>query len=462
MRVKAIPSALAAAALLAVAGCGGHDSAGDSSDGDATPTKAAQQTTSVDFGDLKKVCGPGDAKSAPAQGVTAKTIDVGVFSDVGFTKNPEFGDTAKVFTSWCNAAGGINGRKLVATVRDSKLMEVRQRMLEACKQDFALVGGGAALDALGVQDRLRCLLPDFPAQVSQIQNQGSDLQLNATGGASYDRYAGYYQWLVKTAYPKSASSVGTIAGDAAVSKVIDAREQESLKATGAKITYHDLYPAAGVSDWTPYAQAIKSKGVKGLIFLGDFASLSKLEQVLTGMNYKLDWIDANNNAYGPAFLQLAGKSLDHQNNFADLSGVYPLEQAAGNPATEQLVQLFKKYAPNAQPTLPGVRGFASWLLFAKAASSCGDALTRTCLYEAARKETAWTGGGLIAPVDLSQADAPLRCFNIEKATSKGWQPADFKPNDGAYSCNAPTYKFKGTYGKPLTLADVGKSLSDVK
>ncbi|MET7475542.1 ABC transporter substrate-binding protein [Streptomyces sp. NPDC005648] len=462
MRVKAIPVALSAAALFAVAGCGGHDSAGDASDGGATPTKAAQQASSGDFGDLKNICGPGSAKSSPAQGVTADAIDVGVFSDVGFTKNSEFIDTAKVFTAWCNAAGGINGRKLVATTRDSALMQVRQQMLAACKQDFALVGGGAALDALGVQDRLKCLLPDFPAQVSQVQNVGSDLQLNETGGAAYARYIGYYDWLLKQAYPKSADAVGTIAGDAPVTKVLNGETVETLKAAGGKVTYQDLYPAAGVSDWTPYAQSIKSKGVKGLVFNGDFASLSKLEQVLTGMNYRLDWIDANNNAYGQAFLQLAGKSLDQQNNFADLSGVYPLEKAADNPATQQLVALFKKYDPGAQITLPGVRGFAAWLLFAKAASSCGDDLTRKCVYEAAAKESAWTGGGLLAPVDLSQPGAPLTCFNIEKATPDGWQPADFEPDTGAYRCHEPAHKFKGDYGKPLTLADVGKSLSDVK
>ncbi|MES5817697.1 ABC transporter substrate-binding protein [Streptomyces sp. RG80] len=461
MRVKAIPAALTAAVLLAVAGCGGHDDAAES-DGDGTPTKAAQQAASGDFGDLKGVCGPGTAKSAPAQGVTADEIKVGVFSDVGFTKKSEFSDAAKVFTSWCNEAGGVNGRKLVATTRDSRLMEVRQRMLEACKEDFALVGGGAALDALGVKDRLECTLPDFPGQVSQIQNNGSDLQLNATGGASYSRYQGYYEWLLKEGYPGSAKAVGTIGGDAPVTKVINAEAQEALQAAGAKIVYKDLYPTQGVSDWTPYAQALKSKGVKGLIFNGDMVSLTKLEQVLTGMNYKLDWIDANNNSYGPAFLQLAGKSLDFQNNLADLSGVYPLEKAADNPATEQVVELFKRYAPKAQVTLPALRGFAAWALFAKSAKSCGDALTRLCVYEAARKETAWTGGGLLAPVDLSKSDAPLTCFNIEKATSKGWEPADFEPNQGAYRCDAPAYKFKGDYGKPLTLADVGKSMSDVK
>lgn len=462
MKVHAIPATLLAAALLAVAGCGGHDDTTDSG-GEETPTKAAQQASTADFGDLKKVCGPGDAKSASAQGVTADSIKLGVFSDIGFTKKSEFVDAAKVFTSWCNAAGGINGRKLVATTRDSKLMEVRQRMLEACKEDFALVGGGAAFDALGVKDRLNCTLPDFPAQVGQIQNIGSDLQVQATGGASYNRYAGYFEWLVKEAYPESANAVGVIGGDVPITKVISAQVSEALPAAGAKLIYKDLYPAQGVSDWTPYAQSIKNKKVKGLIFNGDFVSLAKLEQALTNLDYKLDWIDANNNAYGPAFVQLAGKSLDFQNNLADLSGVYPLEKAADNPATQQLVDLFKKYAPKAQVTLPAVRGFGAWLLFAKSASSCGDALTRTCVYEAARKESAWTAGGLQAPVDLTKSDAPLTCFNVEQVTSKGWEPADrFEPDQGAYKCDATAYKFKGNYGKPLTLADVGKSMSDVK
>ena len=62
----------------------------------------------------------------------------------------------------------------------------------------------------------------------------------------------------------------------------------------------------GVSDWTPYAQAMKNKGVKGLIFYGDFKQLAKLESVLTAMEYKLDWIDTNNNAYGQQFIDLAG------------------------------------------------------------------------------------------------------------------------------------------------------------
>jgi ABC-type branched-subunit amino acid transport system substrate-binding protein len=450
---------LAVAALL-VAGCGRDGSGKETADGPAT----APSAVSADLGDLKSVCRPGQATSSPAQGVTASEIKLGVMSDVGFTENPEFFDAAKVFTSWCNDLGGINGRKLVVNQHDTKMMEVRQRMIEACREDFALVGGGAALDGMAVKERLSCLLPDFPGQTAQAENEGSDLQAYVTpGGASYVTYAGYYNWLLKEAYPGSATAVGIINGDSPVTKVLGAEAEEGIKGAGGTFAYNDLYPAAGVSDWTPYAQSIKSKNVKGLIFYGQYTQLAKLEQALTAIGYKLDWIDANNNAYGPQFIQLAGSQvLSTQNNVVDVSGVYPLENAANNPATKQLVDLFAKYAPGAQLTLPAVRSFSAWLLFAKSAATCGDNLTRKCVYDAALTEKSWTAGGLQAPVDMSNPDAPIQCINIEKATPQGWQPADFKPNNGPYRCDVPVTKLTGNFPKPMTLADVGKSLNDLK
>jgi hypothetical protein len=126
-----------------------------------------------------------------------------------------------------------------------------------------------------------------------------------------------------------------------------------------------------------------------------------------------------------------------------------------------MVALFKKYAPDAQITLPAVHAFSAWLLFATSAADCAE-LTRSCVLANAKKQTEWTGGGLQAPVNLSSPDEAVKCFNVEKATTAGWVPADFKPTDGAYRCDAPVYKYKGNYGKPPTLADVGKSLADLK
>ncbi|MET7774414.1 ABC transporter substrate-binding protein [Streptomyces sp. NPDC005388] len=448
---------LIAVAVLALAGCSARSTTSPS--GDKPSASASDSAAAADFGTLRHVCHSGTVKASTAQGVTNSEIKVGVFSDVGFTKNPEFVDAAKVFTSWCNDAGGINGRKLVPVTHDSKLVEVRQRMIEACRSDFALVGGGAALDGMGVKDRLNCLLPDFPGQTSQAI--GADLQVTVQGAATgYSPYGGYFSWLLKEAYPDSASSVGIIAGDSPVVKPITAQDKETLIAAGGKITYSDLYPAQGVSDWTPYAQSIKNKKVKGLVFLGDFASLAKLEQVLTNIGYAPDWIDANSNAYGPAFIQLAGPALAKQANFADLGGFAPLEDSS-NPATKAVEDLYKKYAPDAQVTLPALKAFSSWLLFATAAGDCAE-LTRKCVYDNALKQTAWTGGGLQAPMDLSSPTVPPKCFDPVKATAKGWVAADFKPDTGAYRCNVTPYKFKGTYAKPLTLADVGKSLADLK
>ncbi|MDQ0963340.1 ABC-type branched-subunit amino acid transport system substrate-binding protein [Streptomyces sp. B4I13] len=456
MRRMLIGAATVVALLLA--GCSTRSDDGPNTDSAPRSSPAAQKSS--DFGTLKDLCGPGTAKSSSVQGVTDDEIQVGVMSDIGFTKRSEFVDAAKVFTSWCNDAGGINGRELTPVTRDAKLMEVRQRVLEACKADFALVGGGSALDSLGVKDRLKCLLPNFPAQSSQIGAIGSDLQVLASGPvAGYFQYAGYYSWLLKDKYPGSARKVGVIAGDAPVTKVMAAQFKEAVAGLGGTVSYSDLYPAAGVSDWTPYAQSIKKDGVKGLVFLGDFASLAKLEQALTGIGYTPDWIDANSNAYGPAFPQLAGAALGTQHNYAELLGTAPLESAADNPAVQQVIDLFEKYAPGKQVTYPALRAFSAWLLFATAARDCAE-LTRTCVYENAMKNTAFTAGGLQAAFDLTSKEPP-KCYVIVEATAKGWQTADFEPDQGAYRCDAPTYKYKGDYGKPATLADVGKSLADL-
>ncbi|UGT61201.1 ABC transporter substrate-binding protein [Nocardia asteroides] len=453
--------ALMAIALL-IAGCGR-----DGGSREETPTGGGNApAASGDFGSLSDVCKPGSPGASSAQGVSDTEIEVGVFSDIGFTKNPDFVDAAKVFTSWCNAAGGINGRKISTNLRDAKLMEVRQRMLEACREDFFLVGGSAALDGLGVKDRLNCLLPEFPAQVTQTANTGSDLQLNAgsTMSENVNPYTGFQDWLINTAYPDSKGAIGMINGDNPITKVMGEKLTESLKAAGATITYSDLYPISGVPDWTPYAQAIKAANVKGLIFFGEFRYLAKLEEVLTSMNYKLDWIDANSNSYNEIFLDAAKTSLGFQNNVADLTDTAPLSAAAKVPAVQQLKDLYAQYSPDSDITFQGLKAFGAWLLFAKAATACGDDLTRACVYNTAAKETKWTGGGLQAPVDLSKpfAEQP-RCFNVQQATPDGWKPADFKPNtEGVFNCGFTPYKYTADFGKPLTLADVGKSIADLK
>jgi hypothetical protein len=457
--------AVCVTALLA-AGCSraGSTAAGPSSPAATSSGTAGVKTAPGSFGSLTGVCHPGSASGAPDQGVTASQVRVGVFTDASFTKDETFPETAKVFADWCNANGGIDGRKIVFDTLDTALFNVQPKMAQACGEDFALVGGGAAFDQEGVKQRLSCLLPAFPGEVVSPQNSGSSIQVYPGYNAgSYFSYAGYYGWLIKQAYPGSAGHVGIISGDVAATQQIASEDVQGIAGLGGTVTYNSLYPPLGVSDWTPYAEAIKAKGVKGLIFNGQWQLLAKLELALTTIGDKLDWIDANSDAYNPQFIQLAGSSATGQDNYASLPGIYPLEKASSNPATQQLASLFAQYAPGFATSLPAVQSFASWLLFATSAESCGSDLTRKCVYDASIKQPAWDAGGLTAPTSLTPAATSSSCFNVEKATLFGWLPAPFSPNDGAYQCGQLTIRLTGSnYIPPVTLADVGKTLADLK
>src|SRR5947209_6990436 len=89
----------------------------------SSPTSAGA-AVSGDFGSLKAVCGPGAAKGTTDQGVTDTSITVGTMADPGSSVQPgldqELFDSADAFTGWCNAAGGILGRKLVLHKWDAK------------------------------------------------------------------------------------------------------------------------------------------------------------------------------------------------------------------------------------------------------------------------------------------------------------------------------------------------------
>jgi ABC-type branched-subunit amino acid transport system substrate-binding protein len=463
---KVLRSALLALTVLALVGpacaadrktsseAGGSETRG----GDDAPAAEA----SPDFGSLKDVCQDGDGGGATAQGVTASEIQVGTVSDVGFTKNREFVDAAEVFTTWCNANGGINGRKLTFETRDAKLFEYRQRILESCKADFFLVGGGAAFDANGVKDRLKCLLPEIPAQTVSSANNQSGLQaFPMVVNPEIGPYEGYYKWLVTEKYPESADAIGIIAGDVGVVRKLGERETETMKFLGADVIYQDYYPAAGVSDWTPYAQTIKSKGVKGLIFEGDYVQLAKLEQALSTVGADLDWIDTNTNAYNEKFIELTGDALDEYDNYA-APMIVPTEAAADNPATKELVELYEQYAPDAVITGPTIQAFSAWLLFATSARDCGADLTRRCAFENAVAQKAWDGGGLHAAKDLTDPGSKKVCFTVVQAKPDGFEVADFAPTDGLLRCEEHQHQLEGNYGKAVTLEDVGLTIDDLE
>ncbi|MGZ8752453.1 MAG: ABC transporter substrate-binding protein, partial [Acidimicrobiia bacterium] len=179
--MKGLRLLAAVLALVMFAGACGRsddDSAG-SSDESSTSTSPDSGGKSADFGTLTDVCQDGSGGGATAQGVTADSIRIGTISDPGFAGRPglnqELFDTAEVFSQWCNDRGGINGRTIQVDKLDAALTNYKPVVLQACADDFYLVGGGAVFDDTGVEDRLNCLLPDVAAYVVTPEARGADL-----------------------------------------------------------------------------------------------------------------------------------------------------------------------------------------------------------------------------------------------------------------------------------------------
>lgn len=460
--------ALVATLVLATAAC---TRSADETETGASETSAPAEgggaeggEGSGDFGDLTEVCGPGDASGATAQGVTDDAISVGTISDPGFVGrqglNQELFDATEVFVSWCNAAGGINGRMIESTERDAAITEYKQRITEACQEDFMLVGGGGVFDDTGQAERLGCLLPEIPAYQVSAEARDSDLAVRPLPTALDELQIGAFQYL-QEAFPDSTDAVGFITGNVPSTVFVDAQQQEAAAELGWTKVYEAQYNATGEASWTPFAQAMQSAGVEGLVYTGEPENLAKLLQAVADIGYDLEWTLTGANALDQGFIDVGGSAVEGTYVF---SAVVPPFLAEDSPATQQYLDLFEEHLPDGKSeALLGVNSFSAWLLFATAVKECGSEVTRSCVFEAAQGITEWSGGGLHAPSNPAESQGPP-CGIVVEATADGFVvPEDFEATDGPFRCDDESVlTLTGDYGEGATLESVGKSIDDLE
>ena len=273
------------------------------------------------FGSLTTpVCGPlstptpaptkaqvGATSGINVKGVTASNIRIGTISDTGYVGSPglnqELWDASDVFVDWCNSLGGINGHKIQLDKLDSKITQYKQVVQTACTQDFALVGGGAVFDNTAETDRLKCLLPNYPGFLVTAEARGSDLSVQASNADTNSAVNFGIARYLSTTFPASSSSVGYLAPNLASLITLKNQFKEAGTHFGWKTTYDQSYNALGEASWVPFAQSLKTKGVKGLLWTGEPDTLGKLVAALGQVDYKLDWIAAVSNAAEPQLIE---------------------------------------------------------------------------------------------------------------------------------------------------------------
>jgi ABC-type branched-subunit amino acid transport system substrate-binding protein len=448
--------------LLIAAGCGRSDdkaqtASSSSSSGASTGSGSGSSASSSSggtladggFGDIEKVCSTGDAKGATATGVTDTEIHVGTLTDKGSTikagLTKEMYDAAVAFTAWCNEHGGILGRKLVLDDLDAALFNYGTVITGACTKDFALVGGGAVFDDGDNGAREQCGLPNIAGYVVSAKARVAGLQVQPVPNPVYKFPVAGYRGAERVA-PGGLQAYGVLTGNFASTQLVRDQAVEAVGQLGGKVVYSAEYNAQGESNWAPFVDDMKSKGVKILDYIGEPENMVALQKAMATAGFYPDVSILNANFYDTKYFQEGAATA--KNTYVRTQFV-PFEEAADNKATQDYLDLMKQFNPSGKVAALGVQGVSAWLLFAKAATECGSQLTGTCLIEKA-KVTGWTGGGLHAPDDPG-TNTPSQCGLVLKLTETGFvaDATATAPNQGKFNCSPDNViDLKNDYGVP--------------
>jgi ABC-type branched-subunit amino acid transport system substrate-binding protein len=421
---------------MTLVACGHSDESKAGDPGQTSTTSKTAPTATGDFGPIKELCGPGNAKGATARGVTDSTIQIGVLNDATNSIVPGIGKAfpivAEAFTDWCNAAGGILGRKIEFVNRDAKLTQGAARITEACLSDFMLVGGNTPLDASTVAPREACKLGAIPAYAASDDATYGRLQALPSRGPIKEANVALVRLLPKK-YDEAMQHIGVLSPDNPSLLEPAQHVFDGVEIAGGKVVSFQKIPITGVDNWRTYVQPLVDNVQAVAPPVGDLLGFFR------GMNDvgyapKL-FIDPLGVLYNAA-TRNALKSAPVDAPFYSALAVSPLELADQNPATRQAIDLTVD-AGGANPDDVDLGAWSDWILFAEAAKACGSDLTVDCVISNATSRKSFDAAGLIAPVDLSNIDSIGACRAIMSASSKGfvYDRELTRPTDGIYNCD---------------------------
>jgi ABC-type branched-subunit amino acid transport system substrate-binding protein len=395
----------------------------------------AASTSSATFGTLPSPCGKGHDTGATDKGVTNSTINLAYGDDRGFSGLPgldqEMGDAVKDMISWCNAQGGIGGRKIVGDYYDAAVTNVGSAITQACTKDFMLVGEGFALDGTAEQTRLGCNLAAVPGfTVAPVVANAYEMYQASPNPANASPVSSAYE--AEKLFGSKTKKVGVYDSTLSTQESSTAKAVQAFTEAGwkflpnctASIDYN------GEANYTPFMQKLQSCGAQ--IIFNDATPGPTLYGAFEAENqigYDPIWV-MDSGAYTAAFAQWNTEGLAN-NAYVRLS-YEPLEAAKVVPAVSQYLSIVKKYGGLTSQL--GEQATSSFLLWATEAKACGSTLTRQCMINHLAKVTNWTGGGLNASGNPSK-NLPPNCGVLMKLDGTKWVQA-YPKKLGTFDCSS--------------------------
>jgi branched-chain amino acid transport system substrate-binding protein len=349
----------------------------------------------------------GAASSAP--GVTSKTISIGYITSLTGFASSTFADGAKGAMARIdqqNAAGGIDGRKLVLVVKDDASNETTDATdsAELATSTFGVVdfssftfAGAPTLQKAGVPVTGEEF--DGPEWGQQpYTNMFTDTPPDDTefGGHfyTYTDLGNFMKSIGVTKLANLAYGISPSATQAAVSAAYSAQVAGVANAD----CYNDYNVTFGSTDFTADALAIKQSDCNGveapMVDTSDVALAGALEQGGSS-NVK--------QFYYTGYSQdvLSGEANTEFQNAYVTAGI---NFTTPNAATKVMLNAFRKYIPGYTGGIPDLGLFGSYLatgLMIKGLELAGKNPTRQGFISKLRKVTNYTSGGILPAVSFN-------------------------------------------------------------
>jgi len=432
---------------------------------------AASATTAVKFGTLASPCGQGSTSSASDTGVTGSTVKIGYGDDAGYNNtNAAMGKAVAALIKWCNDQGGINGRTIIGDYQDGAIFNAKKAVdTMISNHDFMMVGEGYAFDSAGEADRLAADLVAVPGFTASTDTQNAwEMNQPMPNPADYNPASSAYAGtkLFGAAATKKACAFRTDDLPGGASKASDIKVEYSYTKSGWK--WGDGTGGGfGGSKSTPSDFATYGCD-QNVTFTANASAPATINQA--SLNFKnagakvLYWAATPNgtltsflfdnaaNKYNPYIMTEAStydpslakwNSHGYGNNLYTRLGFEPLEAASVVPAVKQYVNLVG--ASNASAI--GEQAASAFLLWATAAKSCGNELTRQCMVNYLGTASnfagakAWTAGGLQGGTNPA-TNISASCGIVVHLKGTKWVQA--------YPAKLGTFDCKSTYPQDTT------------
>lgn len=339
---------------------------------------------------------------APVPGVTATQVNVGiVFPTTGGAAATfaEFDKAAQVRFEQQNAAGGVNGRKIVTTIYDDASDGARQSTVAT-----------KAID----QDKMYGLLHASQADTmfTKLRQEGvpvTGLAIQpayATDPNVFGVFGAYNSGFATTSTPLRMKEAGStsvaIVGHNSPGATASAKGMEvALPEVGMKVATTILDMPIGAFDATSMALKIKRSGADGVDSISLVDSAISLLQALNqqGVPMKAKMMSL---IVPPDVLAKTGNVLEGA--LAATSGTKPL--TLDDPAVQAYVDAMKAAGVNTETSFASV-GYVAADLFIRGLQEAGPCAARADFVQNLRKVTDYDGAGLsIEPVSFAPGLTP--------------------------------------------------------